>query len=80
MRILQANDVAELPTSTEVFKDLFELQWKIDSNEVTFLIKTKFKGWVGIGFGGSMTNTDMVIAQIVSNAFDVKVRELECFF
>lgn len=43
-----------------------ELQWEVkDDNSVDFKIMLPYiQSWVAIGFGDSMKDTDMVVAQI----------------
>ena len=38
-----------------------------DENNIDFLIEGNYRGWFGLGFDYTMTNTDMVICEIISN-------------
>jgi hypothetical protein len=37
--------------------------YEVSGDEITFMIDTDSVGWVGLGFGTSMVNTDMITIQ-----------------
>ncbi|EAS06749.3 DOMON domain protein (macronuclear) [Tetrahymena thermophila SB210] len=60
-RILQANDLSPLSSSMMLTNGL-TLDYQIQGTDLIMMIEsTKQQGWIGVGFGATMSNTDMVI-------------------
>ena len=58
----------ELSTKIELVKDTFWLEYFfIDDETLNITISAKTIGYLAIGFGSSMTNTDMIIGRMVAD-------------
>jgi hypothetical protein len=57
------------PTKVELSANTFWLEYEYpDENSIKISMICKCQGYVAIGFGSSMTNTDMVLGQMISGA------------
>ena len=57
--------ITHLPNEFEIIKNQFYMHWTFNHNKtIDFILKMRNKGYFAIGFGSSMTKSDMIIFQI----------------
>eukprot|EP01017_Pseudomicrothorax_dubius_P046567 TRINITY_DN821_c0_g1_i1.p1 TRINITY_DN821_c0_g1~~TRINITY_DN821_c0_g1_i1.p1 ORF type:complete len:390 (-),score=62.10 TRINITY_DN821_c0_g1_i1:106-1275(-) len=53
-----------LPKSFTNLGDKINIHWELKNDTIVIGLETKFVSWVGIGFGDTMNNTDMILVEI----------------
>ena len=73
-------DPGEFPYSTSALNGNYILYWNFNqsSNIITFGIVVKGSGWVGLGFGGYMAHSDIIMGWVGPNGI-VSSNDYYCF-